>query len=64
MAADLAANAGRLGQIRRVLAQNRSAAPLFDTARYAKDLEAAYEIVYDRHHLGAAVEHVNEHLAE
>jgi hypothetical protein len=47
-----------------MLAQNRSAAPLFDAARYAKDLEAAYGIVYDRHHLGAALGHVNEHLAE
>jgi predicted O-linked N-acetylglucosamine transferase (SPINDLY family) len=64
MAADLAANAGRLGQIRRMLTQNRSTAPLFDTVRYTKDLESAYEIIYDRHHLGAALSHVNEHLAE
>lgn len=62
MAADLAANADRLGQMRRILAQNRSTSALFDTARYTKDLEAAYEIVYDRHHLGEAPEHVNEHL--
>jgi predicted O-linked N-acetylglucosamine transferase (SPINDLY family) len=64
IAADLAANAGHLGQIRRMLEQNRSTAPLFDTARYTNDLEAAYEIVYDRHHLGCALGHVNEHLAE
>jgi predicted O-linked N-acetylglucosamine transferase (SPINDLY family) len=62
MAADLAAAATRLVRIRCTLAQNRSAAPLFDTARYAKDLEAAYEIVYDRHHSGATPGHVNEHL--
>lgn len=62
MAVDLAADAARLGQIRWMLAQNRSSAPLFDTARYAKDLEAAYEIVYDRYHSGAAPGHVNEHL--
>src|SRR6202035_4674541 len=34
MAVDLAADPGRLGHIRRMLAQNRSAATLFDTARY------------------------------
>jgi predicted O-linked N-acetylglucosamine transferase (SPINDLY family) len=62
MAVDLAADAARLGQIRWMLAQNRSAAPLFDTARYTKDLEVAYEIVYDRHHSGATPGHVNEHL--
>jgi predicted O-linked N-acetylglucosamine transferase (SPINDLY family) len=62
MAADLAANAAHLAQIRRMLAQNRSAAPLFDTARYARDLELAYEIVYDRHRSGSVLGHVNEHL--
>jgi predicted O-linked N-acetylglucosamine transferase (SPINDLY family) len=62
MAVDLAADAARLGQMRWMLAQNRSAAPLFDTARYARDLEVAYEIVYDRHHSGARLGHVNEHL--
>lgn len=64
MAVDLAANAGCLGQIRRTLAQNRLTAPLFDTARYARHLEDAYEIVYDRHHLGSTLGHVNEHLAQ
>jgi predicted O-linked N-acetylglucosamine transferase (SPINDLY family) len=63
MAADLAADPARLGTIRRTLAQNRLGAPLFDTARYARDLEAAYEVVYDRYHTGSAPAHVNEQLA-
>jgi len=62
MAADLAADASRLKQIRGMLALNRSAAPLFDTARYARNLEVAYEVVYERYHSGAALGHVNEHL--
>jgi predicted O-linked N-acetylglucosamine transferase (SPINDLY family) len=63
MAQDLATDAPRLRQIRSLLAESRVAAPLFDTARYARNLEAALEIVHERHHSGADAEHVNEHLA-
>ena len=64
MAAELASDSPRLGRIRQMMAHNRVTVPLFDTGRYIKDLEAAYEVVYDRHHLGAAPRHVNDHLAD
>jgi predicted O-linked N-acetylglucosamine transferase (SPINDLY family) len=64
IAGELASDSPRLGQIRQTMEHNRATAPLFDTARYIKDLEAAYEVVYDRHHLGAAPRHVNDHLAD
>jgi protein O-GlcNAc transferase len=56
----LAADAARLRQLRATLAQARSTAALFDTARYARNLESAYEQIHDRHHSGAAPAHINE----
>ncbi len=63
MASRLAEDPAGLAQLRRRLAQNRSSTPLFDTQRYTRNLEAAYEQIHERHHSGAAPEHVNEHLA-
>ena len=34
-----------------------------DAENWPKKLEAIYEWIRDRHHSGAAPEHVNEHLA-
>jgi protein O-GlcNAc transferase len=63
MATRLAEDPAGLSQLQRRLAQNRSSTPLFDTERYTRNLEAAYEQIHERHHSGAAPEHVNEHLA-
>jgi protein O-GlcNAc transferase len=63
LAASLAADPERLRQIRNTLAHNRSATSLFDTARYVKNLEAAYETIYNRYVSGAEPDHVDGHLA-
>ena len=63
LAVGLATDPERLRHMRAALAQNRSTTSLFDTARYVKNLEAAYETIYDRYLSGAAPGHVNEHLA-
>lgn len=49
LASSLVTDGERLRQIRATLAQNRVATPLFDTSRYTKNLEAAYESLYERH---------------
>ena len=41
----LATDPGRLAALRDKLAANRSSAPLFDTALYARQLEAVYEVM-------------------
>jgi protein O-GlcNAc transferase len=61
LAVALAADPARLGELRRVLAGRGS--PLFDTARYTKDLEDGYRAVFERHRAGEAPAHINEHLA-
>ena len=58
----LACDPARFREMRKMLAAKRLESPIFDTARYARDLEAAYEVVYDRHHAGERPAHVNEHL--
>ena len=61
MAQALAADPVRLGRLRRSLGQR--AAPLFDTQRYTRNLEAVYQTIYDRYHAGEAPAHINEHPA-
>jgi predicted O-linked N-acetylglucosamine transferase (SPINDLY family) len=63
LAVRLTADPERLGKIRETLARNRVATSLFDTAVYARKLEAAYETIYERYLSGAGPAHVNEHLA-
>jgi hypothetical protein len=63
LAVCLAADPGRLGQLRTTLARNRSTSSLFDTAGYVKNLETAYETIYDRYLAGAPPSHINEHLS-
>ncbi len=43
MAVQLAADPARLAGVRRKLAQNRLTSPLFDTDRFARNIEAAYQ---------------------
>jgi len=49
---DLAGRAERLSAIRTKLAANRLTAPLFDTVRYTRHVEAAYEAVHIRQREG------------
>ncbi len=60
LAAALAADHIRLAQIRSRLSQNRLTSVLFDTERYTRNLEAAYEQIHERYCSGAAPMHVNE----
>jgi len=53
----------RLSRMRAALAHNRASTALFDTARYCRNLEAAYEQIHARWHAGGLPEHVNEDLA-
>jgi len=49
LAMELATDPGKLARIRRRLADNRLAAPLFDARRFARHLEAAYARMVERH---------------
>jgi hypothetical protein len=40
-----------LASIRQKLADNRQTTSLFDTQRFARHMEPAYTVMYDRHHL-------------
>lgn len=48
-AIELATDASKLASIRVKLNQNREVAPLFDTNRFAKELESAYTTMYERY---------------
>jgi predicted O-linked N-acetylglucosamine transferase (SPINDLY family) len=50
LALKLARDPGRLAELRGKLVRNRNTAPLFDTPRFARHLESAYEIMW-RHYL-------------
>jgi protein O-GlcNAc transferase len=58
MAIDLATHPEKLAIIKRKLAGNRLTAPLFDTKRFTKHIEAAYTAMYDRHHAGLVPDHI------
>jgi predicted O-linked N-acetylglucosamine transferase (SPINDLY family) len=52
----LAGSPARLQSLRERLAQRRTQAPLFDTARFRRHLEAAYTVMWQRHQHGLAPE--------
>ena len=52
-----AGNPVRLGEIRARLAENRLVAPLFDTARFTRHLERAYEMMVERERQGLEPDH-------
>ena len=58
LALELAQDTSRLTDIRKGLEDRRAKAPLFDTARFTRDIEAAYEATYDRYLRGKAPEHI------
>jgi predicted O-linked N-acetylglucosamine transferase (SPINDLY family) len=57
-AVELATHPERLHALRRKLAANRLTTPLFDTGRYVRHLEAAYEAIYARHEAGLPPDHI------
>lgn len=54
----LARDGARRAALREQLAQARAHAPLFDSARFARDLEALYRRMWARHEAGLAPEHL------
>jgi len=58
LAVELATRPGALEAIRHKLEETRSRAALFDTTRFTRELEALYERMYRRHHLGLLPEHL------
>ncbi len=58
LAIGLAADAPRLMAIRCRLAAARQTAPLFDTAAFARNLEALYRRMYERSHSGQSPQHL------
>ncbi len=57
-AVELALNPRRLTAIRRRLNDARTTAPLFDTARFTRNLERAYAAIYERYLNGSPVDHL------
>lgn len=57
LAVSLALEPERLRQVKNRLAVNRLTYPLFDTARFARHLEAAFEQMYRMHERGEAPRH-------
>ena len=58
LAIELATNPGTLAAIRRKLAENRFASPLFDSRLFTRHIEKAYEAVYTRHQAGLRPDHI------
>jgi protein O-GlcNAc transferase len=58
LAVELARNPARLARLKQRLAENRSTAPLFDTPRFTRHLELAYEAMMERHRAGLPPDHI------
>jgi predicted O-linked N-acetylglucosamine transferase (SPINDLY family) len=58
IALELATDPARLADIRSRLAANRTTMPLFDSERFTRHIETAFELAYDRHWRGLAPDHV------
>ncbi len=58
-AIELATTPAKLAELRQRLAVNRSSSGLFDGARFARDIEAAYTAIYKRHQSGLPPDHIN-----
>jgi predicted O-linked N-acetylglucosamine transferase (SPINDLY family) len=52
LALHLARNPAALAALRNKLAHQRASAPLFDSARFCRDLERAYLHMWERHRRG------------
>jgi len=58
LAIDLATDPEKLKIIKDKLASNLSTAPLYDTALFARNLESAYSMMYDRYQRGLDPDHI------
>jgi predicted O-linked N-acetylglucosamine transferase (SPINDLY family) len=58
LAIDLASNPHRLAEIRAKIQDNRLTSSLFDTPRFARNLEAAYLAIHERYQTGLPPDHV------
>ena len=58
LAVALATNPGWLAQLKHKLERNRLTTPLFDTALFTRHIEAAYVMMYERHHAGLPPTHL------
>lgn len=56
-AVEIGSDPARARELRRKLSESRPEAPLFDTARFARNLESAYVSMYERHRRGLAPDH-------
>jgi len=59
LAVELATNPDKLAQITQKLAQNRLTTPLFDTPRFSKHIEAAYQAMFERYQMDLTPEHID-----
>lgn len=58
LAVELAHNPARLAAMRQRLQANRLTSPLFDSPRFTKHLESAYEAMWHRFQTGSAPDHI------
>ena len=58
LAVALAEDPQRLARIKLKLEQNRLTAPLFDTARFTRNLERGYARAFELYHAGLPPEHI------
>lgn len=58
-AVDFAAHPEKIAALKRRLAENRRIAPLFDTDRFTRHLERAYEMMAERARSGLAPDHID-----
>lgn len=59
LAIRLARQPGLLGAYRSRLAENRMTAPLFDSVRFTRNIEAAYRAIWQRHRAGLPPDHLD-----
>jgi len=58
LAIELASNPQCLAEIRAKIARNRLSCSLFDTPRFARNLESAYQAIHDRYQAGLPPDHI------
>jgi predicted O-linked N-acetylglucosamine transferase (SPINDLY family) len=58
LARTLSRSPQRLAEIRGRLQDNRTKMPLFDTPRFAKGIEAAFDAMWERYRRGLAPDHI------
>jgi protein O-GlcNAc transferase len=59
MAIELAMNPEKLAAMKSKLERNRLTAPLFDTQRFTRHMEAAFAAMYLRYQTGLPPEHIS-----